>query len=132
MIRKIYQQTRIVQSHNPEKVEAELNALMEEHADQTPEISSEGYHPKIGHFAKVRWTVDVAIPEDARDRAKLDGINLFCGECPFYIPKEVRGRSAAACQRGKMIWFEHAACDEIYELLEKGEIKMLEKGEIKP
>ena len=124
MIRKDYLKTDIVQSHDPLKVVEKLNALLEEKADCEPQITQEGYHPKIGHYAKVRWSERITIPEDARDRANIKGVNLCCGECPFFVLQNDRRIKHSVCNQGTRTWYEKAACVELYEMIEKGEIEL--------
>ncbi len=124
MIRKSYRQREIIQSQNPNEVNDRLNRLMEEKALQDPEITKEDYDPAIGHYVYVQWTVEIREPEDARDRAELEGKKYCCGECPFYVLQKDKRIKHSVCNKGNKTWYEHSACIELYEMIEKGEIEL--------
>ena len=124
MIRRNYLKTDIVQSHDPIKVTEEVNRILEEKAECEPEVTQEGYHPKIGHYAKLRWRERITIPEDARDRAELNGKTYVCGECPFFVLQQDRRIKNSVCNKGAKTWYDHSACICLYEMIEKGEIEL--------
>lgn len=82
MIRTNRTITEIIQSHNPKEVTEQLNKLLEDKAIFEPVITSEDYHPAIGHYAKVRWQETFCEPENAKDRAELKGKSYFFRAAP--------------------------------------------------
>lgn len=122
MIRKNYYQTEIIQSHDPSKVTIKLNSVLEGRANDDAEITQEGYHPKIGHYAKVRWRQNVVIPENASDRLELKGVTIYCGECPFFQLQSDRRIKYSVCNNGQKTYYDRRACDELCEMVEKGEV----------
>lgn len=124
MIRTNRTITEIIQSHNPKEVTEQLNKLLEDKAIFEPVITSEDYHPAIGHYAKVRWQETFCEPENAKDRAELKGKSYYCGECPFFVLHHDRRIKYSVCNEGHEVWFDKPACIGLYEKIEKGEIEL--------
>lgn len=117
------------------------------HADSAPlfneqlneEIYRLRYNNPVVHFsesipfyAQIKYTVNEQTPESLEDEYELLGARFTCGQCPYFKPTLKKdGTPHPTCRFGDC---EHAemgrtlktmaACDKLYELIQKGEVKL--------
>lgn len=123
MIRKCYPKYEILESKNPKQLTDKLNSLLEGVAKKDVEVKT-GFDSSIGHYAHVKWMEDLTIPEDIRDEFALKGIKYVCGQCPFFVLHKDKRIKYHICNKGEHTWYEHSACNMLYEMIEKGEIEL--------
>lgn len=123
MIDKTKEHHRTVECRDPVEFDSRLEKLLEEVEAMDPQ-TTRFFDASIGHCAYVTWKERIRKPENARDRAELQGKKYVCGECPFFELQKDRRIKHSICNNGERTWYERPACVDLYERIEKGEIQI--------
>lgn len=112
---------KTVMAADPEAFDREINAIYQQatSAGQTPEVH---YFDSLGLCASVRFYAQVEIPETAKDRYQLKGIQHTCADCPHFRPSFDGRVKWTSCEVGGCLSSrENLACEAYYEDLERRE-----------
>lgn len=121
MIRTEYKETAMIQGKNPNQVTNDLNEILFRMKECNPTFTKRFYE-SVGHVIDVEWTVEVLLPETARDEFYLEnGFHHHCGECPHYRVNDDRRMKYSHCDLGRKVWCEKDACEEFYIGLKEGQ-----------
>lgn len=123
MIRKDFKKFKTIQSEFPDTFDSLLEEFLDKILLKEYEVKR-FYEPTIGHCAYIEWEEKILEPENAKDEFELEGIKYCCGECPLYILQKDRRVKHSICNKGEKVWYEKAACNDLYEKIKKGEIEL--------
>lgn len=123
MIERNKERHKTLEIRDPAEFDSQLEKLLAEVEDMHPE-TYRFFDASVGHCAYIKWVEHIREPEDARDRAALQGNRYVCGECPFFQLQKDRRIKHTVCNNGIRTWYEKAACLDLYERIERGEIEI--------
>lgn len=116
---------RTIESQFPDEFDKLVNETVREHSTENVKVLHR--MDVSGHCAYITWEEESLKPEGAKDRLSLKGIDIRCGECPFFeLPADKRIKFIK-CERSERIRrcsYESPACEWLCEEVEKGEIEI--------
>ena len=117
---------RIVSEHDPAEYERAFNDMSEKLSRFSPKIKDVF---EDGRFTSIfSYEVTEKIPENAKDRAELEGIRYLCKNCPHMVNDGDRRKKRRPCDAREFgTTFEDCdACNLFYEELLQGKIEVIE------
>lgn len=125
MIKKKYQMQRTIESSFPDEFDKLVNETVQAHSTENVNVIRR--MDVSGHCAYITWEEESLKPEDARDRLYLKGIDIRCGDCPFFELPDDKRIKFIRCEKAQSIRrcsYDSYACDWICEQVEKGEVEI--------
>lgn len=125
MIRKKYKMQRTIECTSAVEFDEKVNAIVQEHSTENVEVIRR--MDVKGHCAYVTWEEESLKPETAKDRLSLKGIDIRCGDCPFFeLPddKRIKFIRCDKDNRLKRCSYDSYACEWMCEQIEKGEVEI--------
>ena len=122
-------QVKIVTASNPFDFEAKLNAALSKLNEEfvSYELKLE---PQAGLIAYIILDVSKKVPETLAEEHQIEGDILHCKDCPFLtIPSDKRLKKGKCYYMDKVVRFDRAACDRLYEGVTNGTLTLRPIGE---
>ena len=121
-----YQQFAIVQGDTAESLTEQLNAKMKELNSKNPTVTFEGL------IARISYTETDREPECLTDEYEAKGVNLFCEDCPYFVPeRNANGTIDRRAKKGKCQFAHYGltqkdckACERLFEMIQSGEVRL--------
>ena len=127
-----YPQFRIVEADTAQELSEELNRALRELNDKHPNVTFAGTR-----IARIEYTETIRdIPEDLSDEYQIQGVNLYCDDCPYFERmKKADGtedlrKNFGTCPFSSCgVAHKRAhACETLFKMINSGEVKLcLEK-----
>lgn len=119
-------QFAVVKGETAEEFSERLNEKMRELKGKRPEVEFDGL------TAYIKYSETVSHPESLADEYEILGISFHCSQCPAFIPRyREDGEPDHRCRKGgcphtsfKRTRSDSIACDLLYEMLRKGEVRL--------
>lgn len=87
------------------------------------------FNYNAGFCAYIVWEETLEIPESAKDEYEQIGERHNCIECPYFVrPTDGRRKYTRCRNTQKLTTADCNCCDQFYEELDKGMIKLIEIG----
>lgn len=80
MREKLTKHFRVVSAASPDEFERRMNEAFEDLAEK--KNFRYEFNMNAGHCCYIQWDEIEKIAVTARDQCELDGVRLYCGECP--------------------------------------------------
>lgn len=124
-----FKQFAIVKEETAAAFTESLNAEMERLKDKRPIPSFSEADP---YLCRISYTESVLIPESLADEYELKGVNLTCGDCPFFEPAfKADGTEDGRCKTGRcpishygIRYKKSGMCDAALEMLNDGRLRL--------
>ena len=128
MLSRYTQKIKTIKSEDAFEFDTKLNAFCDELAKQGIQYEVQT-NPTAGLLAFVSYKVYMQTPETVKDEYELVGEWHTCIECPFYVrPTDGRRKYTRCPKNGGLAHRDKTCCDLFYELMDRGEIKLIEVG----
>lgn len=125
MLKKKFKMQKTIESAFPDEFDKWVNDEVLKHSAQNVEVIRR--LDVDGHCAYVVWDEETIIPETASDRLQLKGIDIRCGDCPFFeLPNDKRIKFIKCEKSNEPVrsHFDRRACEWLCEQVEKGEVEI--------
>lgn len=108
------------------ELETAFNSFVAKLEEEGKKYSYE-FQPSVGFI--IKYEVTKEIPENLKDEYELRGEKHHCIECPFYDrPTDGRRKYTHCKLRECLSCGADNCCEEFYDLLASGQIKLVEIG----
>lgn len=128
MVNRIGETVKIVSGSDAFDFETKLNSVLNSLNSKGARYTMQ-LEPSAGLIAYIRISEEISIPENVAEEYFLAGERHRCIECPFFVrPTDGRRKYTRCPVTKKLASANDACCDEFYERLDRGELKLIEVG----
>ena len=122
-----YPQFRIVEADTAIELTEQLNRIVQDLKECKPEVTFDGLTARIAY-----QVTENDIPEDLSDEYQVQGVKLFCEDCPYFEPVKKRdGTSDLRKNFGTCPFSSNGiahkkshACEALFKMMNAGEVKL--------
>ena len=121
-----YPQFRIVESDSAKDLTEELNRIVKDLKDKNPQVTFDG-----SLTARITYTVtENSIPEDLSDEYRIQGVKLYCNQCPLFERVLKRDgtpdyrKNFGTCPFQGVVHKDECACEKLFEMMNSGAVKL--------
>ena len=126
MLSRMTKKYKVISSQDAFDFEVKLNSFCESLSAKGIEYDVQT-NPTAGLLAFIVYKIRVDTPEDTKDEYEMAGERYVCIQCPFYVrPTDGRRKNTRCPLHNCLVNRNTACCDEFYQKLDKGEIKIVE------
>ena len=126
MLSRTTQKYKVISTNDAFEFETRLNSFLKSLDNKGVEYEVQT-NPTAGLLAFIVYRESIVIPEGLKEEYELAGERHVCIQCPFYVrPTDGRVKNTRCPVHNRLVDRGTSCCDEFYEKLEKGEIKLIE------